>query len=517
MTELLRMEKITKIYPGGVVANYQVDFSVREGEIHALIGENGAGKSTLMKTLFGMQKQTEGSIFLRDEELHMNSSQDALNHGIGMVHQHFMLVPSLTVADNIVLGSEIKKGGFLDKGRAVKLVEELSEKYNLPVNPKSKIMDISVSNKQKVEILKALYRGAKVLILDEPTAVLTPQEIEELFEQLKLLKESGHTIIFISHKLHEIKKLCDRLTIMRDGLSVGVYNVEDVSEDDISRLMVGRDVELDIDKAPANPKETLLDVENVSYIDEFGKTAVKDVSFTVRRGEIVGIAGVEGNGQSEIIEIVTGLRKPNIGEVKLKNKVINKMTVKEIRDLGLSHVPEDRMHTGIAPDMSVEENFISERYDSKELTKKGFFLNTSKINEISKKLIEDFNVKTDSEKSQIKGLSGGNIQKVVVGREFTAESDLLVINQPTRGIDVGAIEFIRKKIVAMRDSGRGILLVSADLNEVMSLSDSLIVMNHGEIVGYIPDSKDVTEEELGLYMLGVKRQTDEEIRRAVNE
>ncbi|MCT4632671.1 MAG: ABC transporter ATP-binding protein [Firmicutes bacterium] len=517
MTELLRMEKITKIYPGGVVANYQVDFSVREGEIHALIGENGAGKSTLMKTLFGMQKQTEGSIYLRDEELHMNSSQDALTHGIGMVHQHFMLVPSLTVADNIVLGSEIKKGGFLDKGKAVKLVEELSEKYNLPVNPKSKIMDISVSNKQKVEILKALYRGAKILILDEPTAVLTPQEIEELFEQLKLLKESGHTIIFISHKLHEIKKLCDRLTIMRDGLSVGVYNVDDVSEDDISRLMVGRDVQLDIDKVPANPKETLLDVENVSYIDEFGKTAVKDVSFTVRRGEIVGIAGVEGNGQSEIIEIVTGLRKPNIGEVKLKNQLINKMSVKEIRDLGLSHVPEDRMHTGIAPDMSVEENFISERYDSKELTKNRIFLDTARINEISNQLIKDFNVKTDSEKSQIKGLSGGNIQKVVVGREFTADSDLLVINQPTRGIDVGAIEFIRKKIVAMRDSGRGILLVSADLNEVMSLSDSLIVMNQGEIVGYIPDSKDVTEEELGLYMLGVKRQTEEEIRRAVNE
>jgi simple sugar transport system ATP-binding protein len=517
MTELLRMEKITKIYPGGVVANYQVDFSVREGEIHALIGENGAGKSTLMKTLFGMQKQTEGSIYLRDEELHMNSSQDALTHGIGMVHQHFMLVPSLTVADNIVLGSEIKKGGFLDKGRAVKLVEELSEKYNLPVNPKSKIMDISVSNKQKVEILKALYRGAKVLILDEPTAVLTPQEIEELFEQLKLLKESGHTIIFISHKLHEIKKLCDRLTIMRDGLSVGVYNVDDVSEDDISRLMVGRDVQLDIDKAPANPKETLLDVENVSYIDEFGKTAVKNVSFTVRRGEIVGIAGVEGNGQSEIIEIVTGLRKPNIGEVKLKDKLINKLSVKAIRELGLSHVPEDRMHTGIAPDMSVEENFISERYDSEELTKKGFFLDKAKINEISNQLIKDFNVKTDSEKSQIKGLSGGNIQKVVVGREFTADSDLLVINQPTRGIDVGAIEFIRKKIVAMRDSGRGILLVSADLNEVMSLSDSLIVMNQGEIVGYIPNSKDVTEEELGLYMLGVKRQTEEEIRRAVNE
>ncbi|MCT4595260.1 MAG: ABC transporter ATP-binding protein [Anaeromicrobium sp.] len=517
MCKFLEMDKITKIYPGGVVANYEVDFSVQEGEIHALIGENGAGKSTLMKILFGMEKQTEGKVFLKGKELNMNSSLDALSNGIGMVHQHFMLVPSLSVAENIVLGSEIKKGVFLDKSKAIEHVRQLSEKYNLPVNPKSKIMDISVSNKQKVEILKALYRGAKILILDEPTAVLTPQEIEELFEQLKLLKESGHTIIFISHKLHEIKKLCDRLTIMRDGRSMGVYKVDEVSEDDISRLMVGRDVKLDIEKKEPKAEEVLLNVKDVSYVDEFGKGAVKDVSFSVRRGEIVGIAGVEGNGQSEIIEVITGLKRANKGDVFLKNKNIGKMNIKEIRNLGMSHIPEDRMHTGIAPNMSVEENFISEKYSSEELTKRGFWLNKNKINNLSRSLIKDFNVKTDSEKSPIKGLSGGNIQKVVVGREFSSDSDLLIVNQPTRGIDVGAIEFIRKKIVAMRDRGKGILLVSADLNEVMTLSDSLIVMNEGEIAGYFPNSKDVTEEELGLYMLGVKRQEKEEIRRATNE
>lgn len=517
MSEILKMDKITKIYPGGVVANYQVDFSLKEAEIHALVGENGAGKSTLMKILFGMQKQTEGKIHLRGKEIEMSSSQDALELGIGMVHQHFMLVPSLTVAENIVLGHEIKKGIFLDKARAIEATKELSEKYNLPINPKSKVQDISVSQKQKVEILKALYRGAKILILDEPTAVLTPQEIEELFEQLMLLKKSGHTIIFISHKLHEIKKLCDRLTIMRDGLSVGVHNVNEVSEDDISRLMVGRDVKLEIDKAKSQPKEVLLKVDEVNYINDFGKAVVKNVSFSVRKGEIVGIAGVEGNGQSEIIEIITGLKKATKGKVLVHGKEINNLRVRDIRELGMAHIPEDRMHTGIAPNMSVEENFISEKYRSEELSKNRYLLDNKKISDLAKRLIKKFNVKTDSEKTAVKGLSGGNIQKVVVGREFSSDTDLLIVNQPTRGIDVGAIEFIRKMIVKMRDEGNAILLVSADLNEVMTLSDSLIVMNSGEIVGYFPDATDVTEKELGLFMLGVNKQSEAEIRRAVNE
>lgn len=517
MSEILKMDKITKIYDGGVVANYQVDFSLNQGEVHALVGENGAGKSTLMKILFGMQKQTEGNIFLNGEKIEMNSSQDALKHGIGMVHQHFMLVPKLTVAENIVLGKEIKKGFFLDKAKAIEITKELSEKYNLPIDPKSKVMDISVSQKQKVEILKALYRGANILVLDEPTAVLTPQEIEELFKQLMLLKKAGHTIIFISHKLKEIKQICDRLTIMRDGRSVGVYNVNEVSEDDISRLMVGRDVKLDIEKAKANPKEVLLKTDKVTYVNEFGKTVIKDLSFTVRKGEIVGIAGVEGNGQSEIVELITGLIKGFSGKISINGKEINNLSVKEIRELGTSHVPEDRMKTGIAPNMSVTENFISDRYDKKEFSKYGFLLNKKKLVDLSLQLIKDFIVKTESEKSQVKGLSGGNIQKVVVGREFSSNANLMIVNQPTRGIDVGAIEFIRKKIIKIRDEGSGILLVSADLNEVMSLSDSLIVMNGGEIVGYFKDAKQVTEKELGLYMLGVKKQSEEEIGRAINE
>lgn len=517
MADLIKMDKITKIYPGGVVANYQVDFSLKEGEIHALVGENGAGKSTLMKILFGMQKPTEGRVLLNGNEIAMKSSQDALSLGIGMVHQHFMLVPSLTVSENIVLGREIRKNFFLNRKKAVEVTTELSQKYNLPIDPNSRVQDISVSQKQKVEILKALYRGAKVLILDEPTAVLTPQEIEELFEQLTRLKESGHTIIFISHKLHEIKQLCDRMTIMRDGRSMGVHDVRDVTEDDISRLMVGRDVKLDIFKKEAQPAESILNLEGVSYINEFGKSAVKNVSFAIRRGEILGIAGVEGNGQSEVVELVAGLKKATEGQIFIKGKEIGGLNVRAIRDLGVSHVPEDRMSTGIAPKLSVEENMISEKYETQAFCKNGFILQNSEIESYSKKLIEEFNVKTDSEKSAISGLSGGNIQKVVVGREFSSDSDLLIINQPTRGIDVGAIEFIRKKIIEKRDAGKAVLLSSADLNEVMSLSDALVVMNAGEIVGYFPRADEVTEQELGLYMLGVKRQSEDEIGRAVYE
>lgn len=516
MAEILRMDNVTKIYEDGVVANYKVNFSLDEGEIHALVGENGAGKSTLMKMLFGMKKPTEGGIYLRGKKVEMNSSDDAIELGIGMVHQHFMLVPSLTVAENIVLGKEVKKGIFLDKAKAIEMTEELSKKYNLIVDPKSRVRDISVSQKQKVEILKALYRGAKILILDEPTAVLTPQEIDELFKQLMILKKEGHTIIFISHKLQEIKEICDRLTIMRDGRSVGVYNVNEVSEDDISRLMVGRDVKLDIEKSECKPKEPLLKVDNISYVNEFGKLVVNNVSFSVRKGEVVGVAGIEGNGQTEMVEIITGLTKASTGNVYIENNDIKSMSIKEIRELGVAHVPEDRMSTGIAPDLSVEENLISDRYESSEFNKGLLMLNYKKIKEVARKLIDEFLIKTDSEKTKVKGLSGGNIQKVVVAREFSNNANLLIVNQPTRGIDVGAIEFIRKNIIKMRDKGNGILLISADLNEVMSLSDSLIIMNNGEIVGYFPDAKEVTEKELGLYMLGVKKQSEDEIRRAIN-
>ena len=512
ITELLTMKGITKVYPNGIVANKNVDFSINKGEIHALMGENGAGKSTLMKILFGMEQPEEGSIYLNGEKITITSASAAIKYGIGMVHQHFMLVPSLTVAENVVLGIEPKKRGFIDFEKAVEMTEELSKKYNLKVDAKAKVKDLPVGTKQKVEILKALIRGADILILDEPTAVLTPQETEELFKELVSFKEKGHTIIFISHKLNEIKQICDRISIMRNGRSMGVFNTSEVSQEEISRLMVGRDVILTVEKAKSQPEEVVLNVKDLSYINEIGKKAIKGINFSVRKGEILGIAGVEGNGQREIVEIITGLLKTRDGEIKINNQVINDYSIKQIRDLKLSHIPEDRMTYGVAADSTIEENLISDRYDKKEYNK-SFLLNVKKLFELSKTLIKEYTVKSNSPKQTVKMLSGGNIQKVVVAREFSSGPSLLVADQPTRGIDVGATEFIRKKIVEMRDKGAAVLLVSADLNEVMELSDSLIVMYGGEIVAYFEDTDLVDEIELGRYMLGIKKQTDEEVRR----
>lgn len=397
---------------------------------------------------------------------------------------------------------------------AVRITQELAEKYNLHVDPKAKVEDIPVGIKQKVEILKALLRGAKILILDEPTAVLTPQETTELFKELKLLKDKGHTIIFISHKLNEVKELCDRITVMRNGKSMGVHDTSDVSEEDISRLMVGRDVVLRVVKDDASPKEAVLNVKDLKFINELGKDALKGISFSVRKGEILGIAGVEGNGQSELVESITGLKRPTSGSIKVTNQEVTRKTIKEIRNLGTSHVPEDRMTYGVAGDMSIEQNVISDCYDSKELNG-GILLKMKRIKERAEKLSKEYRVKCDSSDQKVRMLSGGNIQKVVVAREFSNDPKLLIANQPTRGIDVGATEFIRKRLVELRDEGSAILLVSADLNEVMELSDSLIVMYGGEIVAYFEDTKTLTEEELGLYMLGIKKQSAEEIRRVI--
>ncbi|WP_243108725.1 ABC transporter ATP-binding protein [Clostridium rectalis] len=510
------MDNITKVYPNGMVANKNVNFSIKNGEIHALMGENGAGKSTLMKVLFGLETPEEGEIYLKGEKVKIDSPTTAIKYGIGMVHQHFMLVPSLTVAENMVLGIEPRKKGFIDFEKAISITEEISKKYNLIVDPKAKVADLPVGIKQKVEILKALLRGAKILILDEPTAVLTPQETKELFIQLNTLKENGHTIIFISHKLKEIKEICDRITIMRSGRSVGVHNVKDVSEEDISKLMVGRDVILKIEKEKSVPKEASLKVKNLNYLDETGKQVLKDINFNVRKGEILGIAGVEGNGQRELIEIITGLKNYNNGEIYIENTDIKNLSIKQIRQLGTSHISEDRMIYGAAGDASIKDNMISDRFDSKSLNNKGL-LNMGKIHSMVNSLVKDFKVKCDDSSDPVKMLSGGNIQKVVVAREFSSEPKFLIANQPTRGIDVGAIEFIHKKIVELRDNKTAVLLVSADLNEVMELSDSLMVMYGGEIVAYFEDSSKVTEEELGTYMLGIKKQSPEEIRRAINE
>ncbi|SHH88974.1 simple sugar transport system ATP-binding protein [Clostridium collagenovorans DSM 3089] len=512
--ELLEMKNITKVYPNGIVANDGINFSVKEGEIHALMGENGAGKSTLMKILFGIEQPEEGDILLRGQKVSLTSPNVAIKHGIGMVHQHFMLVPSLTVAENMVLGVEPKKLGLIDMDKAITMTEELSKKYNLTVDAKAKVEDLPVGIKQKVEILKALLRGAKILILDEPTAVLTPQETEELFVELVNLKKQGYTMIFISHKLKEIKQICDRITIMRNGKHMGVFDVAGVTEEDISRLMVGRDVVLKVDKEKANPKDTVVKADGICFNDETGKQILKDISFSVRSGEILGVAGVEGNGQRELVEVLTGMAKASKGDVVNSGVDIKNLSIKQIRRLGTSHIPEDRMTHGVAGSVSIEQNIISDKYDSKELSGK-FFMNMKKIRELSEKLVKDYRVKCNSIHQGVKMLSGGNIQKVVVAREFSSNPKFIIANQPTRGIDVGATEFIRKKLVELRDDGTAVMLVSADLNEVLELSDSLIVMYGGEITAYFEDASKITEEELGFYMLGVKKQSPEEIRRAL--
>ncbi len=513
---VVQMKGITKVYPNGIAANQGVDFNVRQGEIHALMGENGAGKSTLMKMLFGLEQPTTGEIIVNGETVRLTSPTVAISKGIGMVHQHFMLVPSLTVAENIVLGMAPKKGLFIDYKKAVEITEEYAQKYNLFVDPDKRVMDIPVGMKQKVEILKALVRGAKILILDEPTAVLTTQETEELFRELIHLKEQGYTIIFISHKLKEIKQITDRLTIMRAGRSMGVYETANITEQEISRLMVGRDVVLAVQKDKAQPTEPVLQVRDLEYTNEWNKKMLDHVSFSVRRGEILGVAGVEGNGQGELVQMLFNLNQPDAGTATVNGKDIIGMPQDKIRALGVSLVPEDRMTYGIAGAATIEENVISDRVSEKRFNK-GPLFNMKAIHEESDRLIKDYTVLCKSRQQKVQMLSGGNIQKVVVAREFSSDPELIIADQPTRGIDVGATEFIRKKLVELSRKGAAVLLVSADLNEVMELSDSLIVMYGGQIAAYFEDTSMLTDEIMGEYMLGLKRQSDEEIRRVCHE
>lgn len=510
--EILLMDKITKVYPNGFVANKDVTLSINKGEIHALVGENGAGKSTLMKVLFGIEQPEEGKIYIKGKEVKINNPLEAIANGVGMVHQHFMLVPSLTVAENVVLGMEPKKNGLFDFEEAVRITEEAVNKYNLKVSARAKVEDLPVGFKQKVEIIKALVRGAEILILDEPTAVLTPQETAELFVELKHLRDQGHTIVFISHKLNEIKELCDRLTVLRLGKSVGKAIVADVTEQEISKMMVGRDVVLKVAKDPAQPKETVLKVRDLRIASDTGRTIVDNISFSVRKGEILGVAGVEGNGQSQISEAITGLLDFQEGSITVNDVDVKGKTIRQIREMGVSHVSEDRMTYGVAATSGVKDNVISDRYYKKEYNK-GLLLDKKKIEDLADRLIKEFLIKCDDRDRAVKMLSGGNMQKVVVAREFSNNPKLVIANQPTRGIDVGATEFIRKRLVELRDEGTAVLLISADLNEVLELSDSLIVMNEGHIAAYIPDASSISDMELGEYMLGVKKQTPEEIAR----
>lgn len=514
---LLEMRGITKVYPNGVVANKNVEFSLREGEIHAIAGENGAGKSTLMKIMFGLEEPSEGAVYIRGEQVKLQSPQDAIDRGIGMVHQHFMLVPSFTVAENMVLGMEPRKGVGFNYSEAVRLTEETARKYNLSVNAKAKVEDLTVGMKQKVEILKALVRGAKILILDEPTAVLTPQETEELFHELQQLKEQGHTIVFISHKLKEVKAICDRITIMRGGRSEGVFQTSEVTEQEISRLMVGRDVVLKYDKGSIPHGKPVLTVDQLSALDSQGKALLSEISFSVREGQIVGIAGVEGNGQTQLVEALTGgLRGVSgSGSVKVKGTDIRELDILGIRSLGVSYIPEDRMRQGSAGEASIADNLISTRYRAKDMNK-GPFLNGSKIAALAASLVEEFKVRCSGPQQKVGMLSGGNMQKVVVARECSTNPQLLIAEQPTRGVDIGAAQFIHQKLLELRSANCATLLVSADLNEILELSDSLLVMYEGRIVAYFDEPSAVSEEELGLYMLGINRQDKEQTGRAVN-
>ena len=442
--EILRMEHITKVYPNGVMANKDVNLSVKEGEIHALMGENGAGKSTLMKILFGDEEATEGKVWYKGEELKVKNASDAIKKGIGMVHQHFMLVDSLRVYENVVLGMEPKKGIMTDSKEAIRLVQETADKYNLKVDPMAVVGDISVGQKQKVEILKVLLRGAKLLILDEPTAVLTPQETQELFEQLLMLKKNGHTIIFISHKIREVMQICDNLTVLRAGKTVGSMEVKNATEEGISRFMVGRDVVLKVNKKPAEFGDVLLSVNNLNYTNKEGRKLLDNVSFKIRKGQILGVAGVEGNGQNELAETIFGFYPEATGSIMFEGNELLGKSIKTIRKNGLSYIPEDRIKTGAAGNLPIWANLIADTIDTPELKKSGL-LDYKKIHARGKALIEDFTILCKNDEQPAGMLSGGNMQKVVVAREFSSDPKLLIANQPTRGIDVGANEFIWKK------------------------------------------------------------------------
>ena len=502
----IEMVNITKRFPG-IIANDNVTLQLRRGEIHALLGENGAGKSTLMSVLFGLYQAEEGVIKKNGEIVKINNPNDANDLGIGMVHQHFKLVECFSVLDNIILGVEDTRNGLLQRDKAREKVMALSEKYGLAVNPDALIEDISVGMQQRTEILKMLYRDNEILIFDEPTAVLTPQEIEELLQIMKNLAAEGKSILFITHKLNEIKAVADRCSVLRKGKYIGTVEVADCTKDDLSRMMVGRDVEFAVQKTPAQPKDVVLEVQNLSVASRVSKKmAVNDVSFQVRAGEIVCIAGIDGNGQSELVFGISGLERVAGGSVKLLGNDITSAPIRKRSLMGMSHIPEDRHKHGLVLDYTLEDNIVLQRYFEPEFTNKFGFLRRKNIRTYAERLIEQYDVRSGQGPITIsRAMSGGNQQKAIIAREIDKDPQLLIAVQPTRGLDVGAIEYIHKQIVAQRDAGKAVLLVSLELDEVMTVSDRILVMYEGEIVGEL-DPKTTTVEELGLYMAGAKKE-----------
>ena len=503
MEYVVEMLNITKEFPG-IIANDNITLRLKKGEVHALLGENGAGKSTLMSVLFGMYTPEKGTIKVRGKEVKIANPNVANELGIGMVHQHFKLVANFTVTENIILGLEPKKGLVIDIKTAAKRIEELSKTYGLNVDPYAKIEDISVGMQQRVEILKTLYRNAEVLILDEPTAVLTPQEIQELMNIIKNLINEGKSIIIITHKLKEIKAVADQCTVIRHGKYIGTVDVKQTSESEMASMMVGRQVSFKVDKQAATPGEVVLDVNNLSVKNNKKVLGLKNASLQVRAGEIVGIAGVEGNGQSELVEAITGLRPIEEGAILLKGQDITKNSIRERIHNGIAHIPEDRQKRGLVLEYTIEENVVLEIYNQEPYSKFGI-LDKAAIAKHAKKIIEEFDVRSgEGAKTVVESMSGGNQQKAIIGREIELQPELLIACQPTRGLDVGSIEYIHKRLIEQRDSGKAVLLISLELDEVLNLSDRIAIVNGGEIIDIV-DAKDTNEDELGLMMAGIKR------------
>ena len=498
----VELVEITKSF-GRLRANDRVSLRVDAGSIHAIVGENGAGKTTLMNILFGLYQPDAGRILLDGRAVRLHSPADALRRGLGMVHQHFMLVRPFTVAENIVLAQEMTRGPFLDRARALREVHALCERFGLHVDPEARVEDLSVGEEQRVEILKALYHGARTLILDEPTAVLTPQETEELFAVLRALRAQGSTVILITHKLREVMEISDRVTVMRAGRVVAELATAATSIPELAERMVGRRVLLEVAKGPAEPGATVLEIAGLEVKDDRGLPGVRNLSLTVRAGEIVGLAGVEGNGQAELVEAVTGLRAAGAGTIRLTGTELRGLTPRAIADLGVAHVPADRLKRGLVPDFPLEDNLIFGCHHRAPFTR-GLLLDRAAIHSFAERMLEAYDVRPRAPRAPARRLSGGNQQKLIVAREFTREAKLLIAAHPTRGIDLGAIEFLHREIVRQRDAGRAVLLVSADLGELLSLADRICVLYEGRVVHEaVPAATD--ERELGLYMTGKQR------------
>lgn len=501
MPPVLELQGITKQFPG-VLANDNVNLTLEQGEIHALLGENGAGKTTLMNILYGLYKPTRGKIYINGRQVEISGPTDAIRQGVGMVHQHFMLIPVLTVTENVMLGEEkLKNGLFLDRKAVAGRIREISQKYGLQVDPDAYVKDLPVGIQQRVEIIKVLYRHANILILDEPTAVLTPQEVEELFGIIKSLVAQGVSIIFITHKLKEVLAVADRITVIRRGKTVGTTRPAEATEASLAEMMVGRAVELKVKKKKATPAEPVLAVDNLYIKDDRGNLAVRGVSFEVCAGEVLGVAGVQGNGQTELVEALTGLRPVDRGAVNIAGQPATNASPRQITEMGVAHVPEDRQRDGLVLTYPITDNIVLNTYYQKPFAN-GIVINEKAVRQKAERLIEEFDVRTPGSTIPAGNLSGGNQQKVIVAREFSRPIKLLIASQPTRGLDVGSIEYIHSRIIEKRDEGTAVLLFSTELDEIRALSDRIAVMFHGAIVDILPADR-VTKEQLGLLMAGV--------------